>query len=61
MDEATVVAATRRRSVGVYGMSAYRSPDLSGPPALVLGYGGLSEQSIPAGVAALAEALPGGA
>jgi GntR family transcriptional regulator / MocR family aminotransferase len=56
-DEAAVVAAARERSVGVYGMIDYRFPGSSGPAALVLGYGGLGERAIQAGVRLLAEAV----
>jgi GntR family transcriptional regulator / MocR family aminotransferase len=57
-DEALVVAAARVRSVGVYGMTDYRFPGSSGPAALVLGYGGLDERAIEAGVRLLAPAVP---
>jgi GntR family transcriptional regulator/MocR family aminotransferase len=56
-DEAAVVAAARERSVGAYGMADYRFPGTSGPPALVLGYGGLGERAIEAGVRLLALAI----
>jgi GntR family transcriptional regulator/MocR family aminotransferase len=56
-DEAAVVAAARKRSVGVYGMTDYRFPGSSGPTALVLGYGGLGERAIEAGVHLLALAV----
>jgi GntR family transcriptional regulator / MocR family aminotransferase len=56
-DEAAVVAAARERSVGVYGMTDYRLPGSLGPAALVLGYGGLGERAIEAGVLLLAVAV----
>ncbi len=56
-DEAAVVAAARERSVGVYGMADHRFPGSSGPAALVLGYGGLGERAIEAGVRLLALAV----
>jgi GntR family transcriptional regulator / MocR family aminotransferase len=59
-DEATVVAAARRRSVGVYPMSDYRFGGSAAPAALVLGYGGLGEPAIKRGVRLLALAISGG-
>jgi GntR family transcriptional regulator/MocR family aminotransferase len=56
-DEARVVAAARRRSVGVYPMRDYRFGGRTRPPALVLGYGGLGEPAIRRGVALLALAI----
>jgi GntR family transcriptional regulator / MocR family aminotransferase len=56
-DEAGVVAAARERSVGVYGMADYWFAGSSGPAALVLGYGGLGERAIQAGVRLLAAAV----
>jgi GntR family transcriptional regulator / MocR family aminotransferase len=58
-DEATVVAGASRRSVGVYPMSDYRFGASAGPPALVLGYGGLGEPAIRRGMQLLALALTG--
>jgi GntR family transcriptional regulator / MocR family aminotransferase len=51
------VAAAREQSVGVYGMTDYRFPGSLGPAALVLGYGGLDERAIQAGVRLLAVAV----
>lgn len=59
-DEATVVAAARRRSVGVYPMRDYHFGDRAAPAALVLGYGGLGEPAIRRGVALLALAISDG-
>jgi GntR family transcriptional regulator/MocR family aminotransferase len=59
-DEATVVAAARRRSVGVYPISDYRFGGSASPSALVLGYGGLGEPAIKRGVRLLALAISGG-
>jgi GntR family transcriptional regulator / MocR family aminotransferase len=59
-DEATVEAAARRHSVGVHPMRDYRFGGRSGPAALVLGYGGLSEPAIRRGVTLLALAITGG-
>jgi GntR family transcriptional regulator/MocR family aminotransferase len=57
VDEQAVVEAARRRSIRVYGASAYRVGPLSAPPGLVVGYGGLSEGSIPEAVKQLAAVL----
>jgi GntR family transcriptional regulator/MocR family aminotransferase len=59
-EEATVVAAARRRSVGVYPMREYRFGGRAGRPALVLGYGGLGEPAIRRGVPLLALAISDG-
>jgi GntR family transcriptional regulator / MocR family aminotransferase len=58
-DEATVVAAARRRAVGVYAMSDYLFGASARPAALVLGYGGLGEPAIKQGVRLLALAISG--
>jgi GntR family transcriptional regulator/MocR family aminotransferase len=57
VDEQAVLAAARRRSIRVNGASAYRATPQSGPPALVVGYGGLHEPSIREAVRDLALAL----
>ncbi|HEU4399258.1 MAG TPA: PLP-dependent aminotransferase family protein [Actinomycetota bacterium] len=57
VDEAAVVAAASRRSVGVYAMADYRFGGSAGPAALVLGYGGLGEAAIERGVRLLAPAI----
>jgi GntR family transcriptional regulator/MocR family aminotransferase len=60
-EEATVEAAARRRSVGVYPMRDYRFGGRgAAPAALVLGYGGLGEPAIRRGVALLALAISDG-
>ncbi len=46
VDERAVVAAAARRSIRVYGASDYRARRLAAPPGLVVGYGGLPEESI---------------
>lgn len=58
-DEAAAVAAAREGSVGVYGMADHRFPGSSGPPALVLGYGGFAPKAIEAGVRRLAQEFQG--
>jgi GntR family transcriptional regulator/MocR family aminotransferase len=57
LDEEAVVAAAARRSVRVYGARAYRANPRQGPPALLIGYGGISESDMPEGVRQLAMAL----
>jgi GntR family transcriptional regulator / MocR family aminotransferase len=61
VDEQTVVAAARDRSVGLYGMSTYRSSGATTPPQLVLGFGNLGERAIQAGIAAVGDLLQTGA
>ena len=57
-DEAVVIAAARRRHVGLHGLSGYRgSPDSAAPPALVIGFGNVSERSITPAIAAVANLL----
>ncbi len=55
-DEEAVVAEARRRSIGLYGMNGYRAAG-SGPPALVLGFGNLSEARIEHGIVTVADLL----
>jgi GntR family transcriptional regulator / MocR family aminotransferase len=55
--EQAVIAAARERSVGLYGMSAFRSDGAAVPPRLVLGFGNTSDRSIRAGIAAVGDLL----
>jgi GntR family transcriptional regulator/MocR family aminotransferase len=55
--EPAVMSAARARSVGLYGMSGYRSTGATTPPQLVLSFGNLSERSIHAGIAAVGDLL----
>ncbi len=57
VSEQSVVTAARARSVGLYGMSAYRSTGAATPPQLVLGFGDLGERSIQAGIATIGDLL----
>jgi GntR family transcriptional regulator/MocR family aminotransferase len=57
--EASVVAAARARSVGVYGMAPMVSGGDPGPARLVLGFGNLNERAIARGVAAIGDLLRG--
>jgi GntR family transcriptional regulator / MocR family aminotransferase len=58
-DEGSVVAGARVRSVGLYGMSRYRSSGAVRPVQLVLGFGNLGERAIAAGIAAVGDLLQG--
>jgi GntR family transcriptional regulator / MocR family aminotransferase len=55
-DEPALLAAAEARGVGLEGISLHRFAAI-GPPALVLGFGNLSEPAIEQGVRLLAEAL----
>jgi GntR family transcriptional regulator/MocR family aminotransferase len=59
--EQEVVAAALERSVGLYGMSEFRSraSRAGAPPQLVLGFGNVSESAIDAGITAVAGLLTG--
>jgi GntR family transcriptional regulator / MocR family aminotransferase len=58
-EEESVVARATLRSVGLYGMSRYRSTGAVRPAQLVLGFGNLSERAIVAGIAAVGDLLQG--
>jgi GntR family transcriptional regulator/MocR family aminotransferase len=57
LDERAVVEGARSRSVGLHGMSAYRSTGATDPPELVLGFGNLSREAIVHGVTTIADLL----
>jgi GntR family transcriptional regulator / MocR family aminotransferase len=57
--EHEVIAAARARSVGLYGMSQYRSTGAAEPAQLVLGFGNIGERQIRAGIAAVGDLLDG--
>jgi GntR family transcriptional regulator/MocR family aminotransferase len=57
--EKSVVAGATVRSVGLYGMSTYRSSGADRPGQLVVGFGNLSERTIEAGIAAVGDLLQG--
>jgi GntR family transcriptional regulator/MocR family aminotransferase len=57
VDEQAVVEAAARRSIRVYGAAAYRAKPLASRPGLVLGYGGLPEESIGEAASQLAAVL----
>jgi GntR family transcriptional regulator/MocR family aminotransferase len=54
-DERAVLERARSRGVGLYGLSEHRIEP--GPPALLLGYGRITEAAIAAAVAELAAAV----
>ena len=54
-----VCAAALERSVGLYGMSAYRASRATTPPQLVLGFGNVGERDIAEGIAAVGHLLTG--
>lgn len=56
-DESALIAAGERRLIRLYGAAAYRAHPKSGPPAVVLGYGGLPEPLIGRAVDQLALAI----
>jgi GntR family transcriptional regulator / MocR family aminotransferase len=56
-DEATVISAARERSVGLQGMSSYRSSRATQPPELVLGFGDLTEDAIERGITLIGDLL----
>jgi len=57
-DEAAVTAAARERRVGLYGISDYRgTAAATAPPALVIGFGNVSERAIDPAIAAVADLL----
>jgi GntR family transcriptional regulator / MocR family aminotransferase len=56
--EAAVIAAARRRRVGLHGIGEYRGqPDPAAPPALVMGFGNVGERAIEPAIAAIADLL----
>jgi GntR family transcriptional regulator/MocR family aminotransferase len=54
-DEVAVLARARERGIGLYGLSEHRMKP--GPPALLLGYGRITEPAIDVGAAELAAAV----
>jgi GntR family transcriptional regulator/MocR family aminotransferase len=56
-DETAVVAAARKRRVGLFGMGRYRSDPAGHPPQLVFGFGNTGQRAIREGIAAVADLL----
>jgi GntR family transcriptional regulator / MocR family aminotransferase len=57
LSEPAVVSAARARSIGLYGMSRYRSSGAISPPQLVLGFGNLREGAIAQGITTIRDLL----
>ena len=57
-DETVVIAAARKRRVGLHGLGAYRgNPETTAPPALVMGFGNVRERAIEPAIASVADLL----
>jgi GntR family transcriptional regulator/MocR family aminotransferase len=56
-DEQAIISAARKRDVGLYGMSKFRSDGRTTLPELVFGFGNTSQRAIRAGIAAIADLL----
>jgi GntR family transcriptional regulator/MocR family aminotransferase len=56
-DEQAIIERARERSVGLYGMGEFRLAGRDGPPALVLGFGDLTEAAIERGIDAIGDLL----
>jgi GntR family transcriptional regulator / MocR family aminotransferase len=57
-DETAVIAAARKRRVGLHGIGAYRGhPETTAPPALVMGFGNVRERAIEPAIAGVADLL----
>ncbi|MDX6677780.1 MAG: GntR family transcriptional regulator / MocR family aminotransferase [Solirubrobacteraceae bacterium] len=56
-DEAATVAAAAARGIALEGLATFRRSDTPAPPALVIGYGNLSERAITRGIGELARTL----
>jgi GntR family transcriptional regulator / MocR family aminotransferase len=57
LSEPAVISAAGARSIGLYGMSRYRSSGATSPPQLVLGFGNLREGAIARGIATIRDLL----
>ena len=57
LSEPAVVSAAGARSIGLYGMSRYRSSGAISPPQLVLGFGNLREGAIVQGITTIRDLL----
>ena len=56
-DEQALIAAARRRSVGLYGVNSYRMTSQTRTPQLVLGFGNLTTDAIYEGIHIVADLL----
>ena len=52
-----MVAAAQERSIGLHGLSGYRTQATSAASALVIGFGSCSSANITAGIAEIADLL----
>ena len=57
LSEPALVSAAAARSIGLYGMSRYRSSGAISPPQLVLGFGNLREGAIAQGITTIRDLL----
>jgi GntR family transcriptional regulator / MocR family aminotransferase len=57
LSEPALVSAAGARSIGLYGMSRYRSNGAISPPQLVLGFGNLREGAIAQGITTIRDLL----
>jgi GntR family transcriptional regulator / MocR family aminotransferase len=57
LSEPAVLSAAGARSIGLYGMSRYRSSGATSPPQLVLGFGNLREGAIAQGITTIRDLL----
>ena len=57
LSEPAVISAAGARSIGLYGMSRYRSSGATSPPQLVLGFGNLREGAIAQGITTIRDLL----
>lgn len=57
IDEQAIVSAARERSVGIYGMSRYRSSGATTPTQLVIAFGNVSESAIRRGIQTIDDLL----
>ena len=57
LSEPALVSAAGARSIGLYGMSRYRSSGAISPPQLVLGFGNLREGAIAQGITTIRDLL----
>jgi GntR family transcriptional regulator/MocR family aminotransferase len=55
--EDDVIQQARSRSVGLYGMSAYRASHAPDPPQLLLGFGNTSQRAIQTGITLIGDLL----
>jgi GntR family transcriptional regulator / MocR family aminotransferase len=57
LDETRIVAEARRRDVGLYGISKFRSDRALVPTAIVVGFGNVAEPAVERGIGLIADLL----